>query len=221
MSNAVRDNSSFDDNEPDNLPDSSDDGLGGGSDGVEGVGGDEGDGDGDDDDGDGNDGGEDDDDGTGDDDDDDDDDECLASVTIAGTGGGKRRFWRKPNGAIRIRAWRPNGRPWGKRVLVQADQTRESTPFDAVCWGGNFGFRQIRLYYVGKDNVLEEMTRPNGGRWRKGNLGKSKYKVGKNSSLLVIRTNGRTRVRFTNPRGEVRVAVSGKEGWSLQKPPKK
>ncbi|PFH46142.1 hypothetical protein AMATHDRAFT_51255 [Amanita thiersii Skay4041] len=138
-----------------------------------------------------------------------------AMVTIVGRGGGKRRFWQAPDGAIRIKGWKPDGSPWRTKTLVSAGLARAFTPLAAICWGGKLGFKQIRLYYVGNKDNLQQMARINGGKWQRTGLG---FGVAAGSRLAVGRGGGRTRVRFMSVQGGARIAVSSGNGWSLVKP---
>ncbi|KAI9509690.1 acid phosphatase-domain-containing protein [Russula earlei] len=136
-------------------------------------------------------------------------------ILVQGRGGATRVFWQAKNGSIRTKGWRPNGSPWPTRILVRARRTRRYTPLAVINWGGKFGFRYIRLFYVDNKNILRNMKGRKGS-WRAGKLGRLKLAVAPRSKRLSVRRRGRKqRVRFKSARGRIRVAVFGKKGWKV------
>lgn len=67
----------------------------------------------------------------------------LSSVTIYGSGGGRRVFNQAEDGAIWKAAWDPRGAMYGREIVVSSGFARQYTPLAAVCWGGALGFREV------------------------------------------------------------------------------
>ncbi|KAK2460461.1 hypothetical protein APHAL10511_007508 [Amanita phalloides] len=132
---------------------------------------------------------------------DDEGDAIGAETRIVGEGGGVRVFWQANDASIYIKGWEPDGEPWPTKLLVPGERVRKPTPLAALCWGGESGFNQIRLYYVDKRSVLQEMQQPDGSSRRPGRIGMLRLRVSRQSRLLAKFIGGGLKVRFRSMRG--------------------